>query len=243
MRDYKLGLPSITKLLSLLGMFSDVQAAQHLVKFCEQDLIDSTEYIGPTGLCLLQCCIVFPPVRLLNNGRSLNEFCVLGDIVRKIEIISFLGEQFLTCSGPRGKRDATVVSHGTEILIQQLPHAILFLLHHPISKNRSINVGYIVRLNTPFVSSKEQHVLLADEIWVKGTASVLQVFLAEHGELEVILSTAINIGGSISLPPSVHMADGFNALVIKSNKASLIMESFHFDHAAGGHFFHTQPHE
>ena len=74
-------------------------------------------------------------------------------------------------------------------------------------------------LNTPFVRSKEQHILLADEKWVKGTASVLQVFHAEHGELEVIFSTARDISGSISLPPSVHMADGFNALVIKFDKA------------------------
>ena len=119
------------------------------------------------------------------------------------------------CSVSRGKRDATVVSHGTEILIQELPHTIRLLIHHPIGKDRSINAGSLFRLNNPFVRSKEQHVLLSDEIWVKGTASVLQVFLAEHGELEVILSTAINIGGSISLPPSVHMAYGFNALVIK----------------------------
>ena len=79
--------------------------------------------------------------------------------------------------------------------------------------------------------------------WVLGTASVLQVLHVEHGELEVIFSAARNIGGGISLPPSVHMEDGFNALVIKSDKAILIMESFHVDHAAGGHFVHTQPHE
>ena len=80
-----------------------------------------------------------------------------------------------------------------------------------------------MRLNTPFVRSKEQKVILADEIWVKGTDSILQVFHVEHGKLEVILSTARNIGGSISLPPSVHMADGFNAVVIKLDKAILIM--------------------
>ena len=100
-----------------------------------------------------------------------------------------------------------------------------------------------MRLNTPFVRLKEQHVLLADGRWVKGTASVLQVIHAEHGELEVIFSTARDIGGSISLPPSVHMADGFNALVNKFDKEILIMEIFHVDHAAGGHFDHTQPHE
>ena len=80
-------------------------------------------------------------------------------------------------------------------------------------------------------------------MWVKGASSVLQVFHAENGELEVIFFTARDIGGSISLPPSVHMADGFNALVIKFDRAILIMESFHVDHAAGGHLVHTQPHE
>ena len=100
-----------------------------------------------------------------------------------------------------------------------------------------------MRLNTRFVRSKEQHVLIADERGVKITASVLQVFHAEHGELEVIFSTARDIGGSISLPPYVHISDGFNALVIKFYKAIFIMEIFHVDHAAGGHFDHTQPHE
>ena len=65
----------------------------------------------------------------------------------------------------------------------------------------------------------------------------------EYGELEVIFSTARNIGDGISLPPSIHMEDGLNALVIKFDKAILIIEIFHVDHAAGGHFFHTQPHE
>ena len=100
-----------------------------------------------------------------------------------------------------------------------------------------------MRLNTPFVRSIEQHVLLVNEKWVKGTASVLQVLHAEHGNLEIIFSTARDIGGSISLPPSIHMADGFNALVINFDKKFLIVEIFHVDHAAGGHFFHTQPHE
>ena len=184
-----------------------------------------------------------PTVRLQNNGRSLNEFCVLCKIFFNFVIVIFLGEQFLTCLCPRGERDATVISHGTEILIQQLPHAIRFLFHHPIGKDRSINVGSLVRLNTPFVRSKEQHVLLVDEERVKETASVLQVLHVEHGELEFILSTARHIGGGISLPLSVHMADGFNALVIKFDNAILIMESFHFDHVAGVHFIHTQPHE
>ena len=79
--------------------------------------------------------------------------------------------------------------------------------------------------------------------WVKGTASVLRVLHAEHGKLEVIFSTARNIVGGIGLPPSIHMADGLNALVIKFNKAIMIVEIFHVDHAAGGHFVHTQPHE
>ena len=184
-----------------------------------------------------------PAVRIENFGRSLNEFCVLCDIVFDFVIFILLGEQFLTCSGPRSKRDATVISHSTEVLIQQLPHAIRLLLHHPIGKDSSINVGSLVRLNTPFVHSKEQHVLLVDEKWVVGMASVLQVLHVEHVELEVILYTAINIGGGIGLPPSVHMADGFNALVIKFDKAILIMESFHFDHSVGGHFIHTQTHE
>ena len=35
MLNCKVGLPSITKLLVLLGMFPDVQAAHHLMKFCE----------------------------------------------------------------------------------------------------------------------------------------------------------------------------------------------------------------
>ena len=75
-------------------------------------------------------------------------------------------------------------------------------------------------------------------------ASILQVLHAEHGELEIIFSTARDIGGSISLPPpSVHMADGFNALVIKFDKAILIMEIFHVDHVVCGHLVHTQPHE
>ena len=65
----------------------------------------------------------------------------------------------------------------------------------------------------------------------------------EHGELKVILSTARNIGGEIGLPHSVHMADGFNALVIKFDKAILIVESFYVGHVAGGHFVHTQPYE
>ena len=51
--------------------------------------------------------------------------------------------------------------------------------------------------------SKEQHVLLVNEKWVVGTASVLQVLHVEHGELEVILSIARNIGGGIGLPRSV----------------------------------------
>ena len=80
-----------------------------------------------------------------------------------------------------------------------------------------------MRLNTPFVRSEEQHVLLADGRWVKVTANVLQVFHAEHVKVEVILSTARDIGGVIRLPPSVRMADGFNALVIKFYKAILIM--------------------
>ena len=58
-----------------------------------------------------------------------------------------------------------------------------------------------------------------------------------------IESTARNIGGGIGLPPSVHMADGFNALVVKFDKAIIIMEIFYVDHAAGGYFVHTQPHE
>ena len=100
-----------------------------------------------------------------------------------------------------------------------------------------------MRLSTPFLRLKKQHVLLADGRWVRGTASVLQVLHSEHGELEVIFSTARDIGGSISLPPSVQMADGFNALVIKFDKAIIIMESLHVDHSASGHFVHTQPHK
>ena len=91
-----------------------------------------------------------------------------------------------------------------------------------------------MRLNNTCVHLKEQHVLLADGRWVKVTASVLQVLHAEYGELGIILSTAGDIGGSISPPPSVHMADGFNALVNKFDKEILIMEIFHVDHAAQG---------
>ena len=100
-----------------------------------------------------------------------------------------------------------------------------------------------MRLNTPFVCSKEQHVLLVDEKWVLGTASVIQVPHVENGELAVILSTARNIGGGISLPPSVHMSDVFNALVIKIDKETLIIERINIDHVAGCHLVHTQPHE
>ena len=39
----KVGLLYITKLLGLLFMFPDVQAAQNLVKLCEQDFIARTE--------------------------------------------------------------------------------------------------------------------------------------------------------------------------------------------------------
>ena len=100
-----------------------------------------------------------------------------------------------------------------------------------------------MRLNTPFVRSLEQHVLHVDKKWVVGTASVLQVLHVEHGELEVIFSTARNIGGGIGLPPSVHMEYGFNEIVIKFDKSILIVEIFHVDHVAGGHFVHTQLHE
>ena len=91
-------------------------------------------------------------------------------------------------------------------------------------------------LNGPFLVGTAEDHTLTESVGMIGTTNVSHIFHAEHGKLEVVLSSSqddVNYTGVVA--PLVHLAHGGNALVVEVEEAPRTIQFLNSNHAAGGY--------